>query len=357
MQGVVKGSLMKAKVLRIVVDGCGNYLGMEKGCFVVKNKNGDLKRVPLFENEIGEIEVSSGNFVSTSVLASCGFWNIPIIVKTRNGNPVAVLRSLDDDTRVKTRIAQYEAWHSGKGIQIAKTIVLSKIKSQNMVLRKHGLKKLDLESYESIIEGSNFKSLKELAYRLTQLEAKASKHYFEEIFKLFPRSLMVEKRKGWKAYDGLNNTFNLAYTFLKFRVYMAVLNAHLEPFLGFVHSEQFGNPSLVCDMMELYRYLIDDFLIVFSQTLTARDFTVKTEWYSTNRLGKRQVLNREKTRELSQRLNQYFESKVNIPRIKHGKNQTIETLINEEALLLAKYLRNETETWKPRMINLDLRGG
>jgi hypothetical protein len=32
-----------------------------------------------------------------------------------------------------------------------------------------------------------------------------------------------------------------------------------------------------------------------------------------------------------------------------GDQQEIETLTNEEALLLAKYLRNEIETWKPRI--------
>jgi hypothetical protein len=32
-----------------------------------------------------------------------------------------------------------------------------------------------------------------------------------------------------------------------------------------------------------------------------------------------------------------------------GKRQTIETLINEEALLLAKFLRDEKETWTPRI--------
>ena len=131
--------------------------------------------------------------------------------------------------------------------------------------------------------------------------------------------MRVDERKSWKAYEGLNNTFNLAYTLLKFRVYSAVLKAHLEPYLGFVHSKQFGKPSLVCDMMELYRYLIDDLVVEFSQALTSKDFTVKKEWFSTNRIGKRQVLNMEKTRELTQRLNQLFESKVNIPRIMHGK--------------------------------------
>lgn len=41
---------------------------------------------------------------------------------------------------------------------------------------------------------------------------------------------------------------------------------------------------------------------------------------------------------------------VDIPRIKVGERQTIETLINEEALLFAKYLRDEKETWVPRIV-------
>ncbi len=41
---------------------------------------------------------------------------------------------------------------------------------------------------------------------------------------------------------------------------------------------------------------------------------------------------------------------VAIPRMKVGKKQTIETLINEDALLLAKFLRNENIKWNPRSI-------
>lgn len=54
-----------------------------------------------------------------------------------------------------------------------------------------------------------------------------------------------------------------------------------------------------------------------------------------------------------QRLNQLFESEVEIPRIKHGKRQILDTLINEEALLLAKYLRNEKKKWNPRIANIN----
>jgi hypothetical protein len=52
-------------------------------------------------------------------------------------------------------------------------------------------------------------------------------------------------------------------------------------------------------------------------------------------------------------LDMFFVSSVEIPRIKVGKRQTIDTLINEEALLLAKYLRNEKKKWNPRIANIN----
>ena len=66
-------------------------------------------------------------------------------------------------------------------------------------------------------------------------------------------------------------------------------------------------------------------------------------------MAKRQVLNKKKTKELVKGIEELFKTKVKIPRIRHGKMQALETLINEEALLLAKYLRNERKTWTPRI--------
>lgn len=48
------------------------------------------------------------------------------------------------------------------------------------------------------------------------------------------------------------------------------------------------------------------------------------------------------------KLETLFEAKVEIPRMKVGKRQTIETLIDEESLIFAKYIRNEIEKWKTR---------
>jgi hypothetical protein len=39
---------------------------------------------------------------------------------------------------------------------------------------------------------------------------------------------------------------------------------------------------------------------------------------------------------------------MKVSRIRVGQKQTIETLISEEPLLFAKYLRNEVNDWRPR---------
>jgi len=61
---------------------------------------------------------------------------------------------------------------------------------------------------------------------------------------------------------------------------------------------------------------------------------------------------KEKTKEFTQKLNKYFETRADILQIRHGKKQTVETLISEEAFLLAKYLRSERKDWKPRIVTL-----
>lgn len=64
----------------------------------------------------------------------------------------------------------------------------------------------------------------------------------------------------------------------------------------------------------------------------------KSESLSRKRLGKRKYLN--DTKGLMRALDHYFENMVETPRIRVGKRQTFETLINEEALPLTGYLRN-----------------
>lgn len=67
------------------------------------------------------------------------------------------------------------------------------------------------------------------------------------------------------------------------------------------------------------------------------------------KMGKRIHLCEYEADSLAEGLNSLFESEVDIPRIRYGKKQTFDTLIREEALLLAKYFRCEKKDWNPRI--------
>ena len=91
------------------------------------------------------------------------------------------------------------------------------------------------------------RSLDKIRAKLHGIEGRYTKRYFVQIFGLFPEPIRPEYRKGFKAYDGTNNIFNLAYEILSWKIHRALIKAKLEPYLGFLHSMQHGKPSLVCD--------------------------------------------------------------------------------------------------------------
>jgi len=67
------------------------------------------------------------------------------------------------------------------------------------------------------------------------------------------------------------------------------------------------------------------------------------------KMGKKIHLKEYETDSLAEDFNAFFDRIVDVERIKVGNRQTIDTLISEEALLLAKYLRNEKKEWIPRV--------
>ena len=80
------------------------------------------------------------------------------------------------------------------------------------------------------------------------------------------------------------------------------------------------------------------------------DIKSKKVQASRRRKGRREYLNDSKTKEMMRGLNNYCDIKVEIPLIRYEKRQRIETLINEETLILAIYIRGETHDWAPNTI-------
>jgi len=48
---------LKTKTLKIALEGYSSHLGMEKGCFTAKDRDGQIEKYPMFENLIDEIRI------------------------------------------------------------------------------------------------------------------------------------------------------------------------------------------------------------------------------------------------------------------------------------------------------------
>ncbi len=73
--------------------------------------------------------------------------------------------------------------------------------------------------------------------------------------------------------DPVNAVLSLLYTFLYNQVYSAVRQAHLDPYVGYLHCLDYGRFSLVLDLMEEFRPIIADTLTLslFNMDILQRD--------------------------------------------------------------------------------------
>ena len=73
--------------------------------------------------------------------------------------------------------------------------------------------------------------------------------------------------------DPVNAVLSLLYTFLYNQVYSAIRQAHLDPYLGHLHSLDYGRYSLVLDLMEEFRPVIVDSLVftLFNMRILKKD--------------------------------------------------------------------------------------
>jgi CRISPR-associated endonuclease Cas1 len=155
------------------------------------------------------------------------FLGIDVIVLTSRGNPVGVLHSLDNSSHVMTRVCQYETLKQVRAFDIAKQFVLSKIRSQDEVLKKYGLIRHGYDYIEAI-KNLEANTLSMLQNRLCNIEGNCTKRYFHQLFDILPEPLRPAKRMPFKAYDRTNNLFNLGYTVLSWKVHVALIGAKLD---------------------------------------------------------------------------------------------------------------------------------
>lgn len=238
-------------------------------------KSGDVLQIKEGKEVIGEarlIEVSQlvlfGNVqVSTQVIHELCRRNIPVCYLSGGGWFYGVTHGITHKN-VELRKRQFEvASNPGECLSLAKCFVRAKIANCRTVLRRNHVKPpkdvlRDLKS--DMNQATRCDSLESLL----GTEGLAAQRYFCE----FPGLLKGESadspefdfrtRNRRPPRDPVNALLSFAYAILAREWAVVLQNVGFDPYMGFYHQTRYGKPALALDLMEEFRPLIGESVVI-----------------------------------------------------------------------------------------------
>lgn len=144
--------------------------------------------------------------------------------------------------------------------------------------------------------------------------------------------------------DPVNALLSFGYALLLHDVQSAVNIAGFDPYLGYLHMERYGRPSLALDLMEEFRPLVVDAMVLATinrRMLVPEDFTSEP-------LSRAVSLSDEGRKTFLRSYENKKQSKFKHPVL--GKQCTYQEAFELQARLLGKYLMGETDQYPPLVL-------
>lgn len=144
--------------------------------------------------------------------------------------------------------------------------------------------------------------------------------------------------------DPVNALLSLGYSLLRHDVQSAVNLVGFDPYLGYLHTERYGRPSLALDLMEEFRPLVVDAVVL--NTLNNRRVTPQD--FVSEPLSKAVSLTKNGLKIFLRLYEQKKQSTFKHPVMK--RKCTYQQAFEWQARLLAKYLMGETNQYPPLIL-------
>ena len=166
----------------------------------------------------------------------------------------------------------------GTRLGIARDIVRGKLLNQRALLLRYRRRRggPDLDSAISAI-GKYLQKLDALGdvESLLGVEGYGSALYYRAFRTLLTRDTGFVARVRRPPTDPVNSLLSFGYTLLTYGMQAAVHTVGLDPFIGFLHAAKYSRPSLVLDLIEQFRGVVVDSLVlgaVNTGAITDADF-------------------------------------------------------------------------------------
>lgn len=234
------------------------------------------------------------------------------------------------------RLAQYAAYYDGdRRLALVKAIVTGKIQNQYTVLYKHGQRDNPLKQRKNQVEAQTTLD------QVRGTEGLAARQYFGYWQVMVGEQWTFAGRNRRPPTDPVNSLLSFAYGLLRVQVTAAVHVAGLDPYIGYLHEVIRGQPALVLDLMEEFRPLVADNVVLsvlHNREIQPQDFTESLGAYQLSDDGRKRFL-------------QAFERKMT-DEFKHpvfDYRCTYRRAIQLQARLLSRHLQ-ENLSYKPLLL-------
>ena len=300
----------------------------------------DGKKQEYPARRVEKIIILRPSSISTGAVQLALEHDIDIVYLGSFGKPIGRIFPSHPKGLAELRRAQLAFAHSPQALRLAKQFVQGKSQNQIAYLRRLQATGQADRSPEIIQAEALLKTvdlIPDNAHGRMQLfgvEGFIADQYFAGLKKLyrFPG-------RHPRGRDRFNSALNYGYGMLYNEVERACLYVGLDPYLGLYHSERYGKPALVLDLVEEFRVPVVDstiFPLFISKTLTgianyARDSSGR---YTLSPEGKRQVV-----AAVYQRLNQ--------PVAWVGRRIPVKTVIDYQARAISWIFLGRRKTYSP----------
>jgi CRISPR-associated protein Cas1 len=315
-----------------ITEKCTIYIGKDstlkkRGDALLIYQDGEKQSsIPAFKIKdivaIGQIELGA------NIIDFCKANKISIHFNSFSGKYLGSL-NFDPALNVFPRLGQYQRRFDDKAAnEIAAKFIVAKIKNQRWLLRTFD-KKAGLDVPE--ISSDNYQEI-------LGIEGAKSREYFLRWPELVKNPEFTwEGRSKHPPNDEINALLSLFYTILANDIHSVCNIVALDPYIGFLHKEYYGRPSLVCDFMEAYRPLVDKFVL----NLINRKEVVKEDFEQVNN-GIEFKLTSTAFGKVMGKWSDYF--KEDLYYYKTLKREmTIQKMIEYDIRIFAKYMTGDLE--------------
>lgn len=171
-----------------------------------------------------------------------------------------------DSKNVELRLAQYAATQDpARCLRLARTFVASKVLNCRTLLRRNH-EKPNAVALSELKQLARKARAAESIESLLGIEGTAARRYFSEFTGMLKSNgadaFDLEARNRRPPRDPVNALLSFCYSLLSKELALAIRTAGLDVMLGFYHQPHFGRPSLALDLMEEFRPVIADSVVI-----------------------------------------------------------------------------------------------